>query len=985
MMRHSVQKLLKQRDDMLLLSGSVLLLSSVFFFFGPLQLYIVNITELWFSFWDVFWPSLITFFIVSCILMGLGVLLYRWKKLFYGYDALLCGLGIALYIQGNFLPFPYGILNGNTINWDSYRHEAVISGLVWVLCLAIPLVLIFAFQAKGKQVLKYGSFCVILVQLLVLVTLSATTDFSQSSVPESFLSDNGLYEVSENENVIVFVLDSLDESFLEDIYFKESDFLDFLDGFTWFTNATSSYPNTRGSLPYILTGQFYQNDQPYNEYIVDAWENANHYQIMKEQGYGINIYTPLQSVVSENAKNSIIDNSVMKKIEVSNVFHLEAAILHLTSMRFFPDATKELVWTYNDLFEKLQSSSENGVEPYTWKITNFYQHLLDDKLSTVEGKKFQFIHLDGVHVPYTVLEDLSEDTTEANEITETKGSFNVVCEYLNQLKELGVYDKTYIIITADHGYLSNYPFLLVKPFSSTGELKLNHNPISHTNLIPTIMEGLGECGFGNSVFEQIDNSKAVRRCFRYTMNGEVEWNKEFFTDMEEFHAISTEDNITLLLPTGRIYTDSGITKFELPSNQCLINQPIALNNKGMERFTYFLFHDYGAQENINMLWSVGHFGQGRFKINEVKQDLICRICLGTVYANSQHILVKSHGKVLYDGIATMNIPFLNFSIPKTCIENGEIILDFEFPDACSPSSLGKGPDPRKLGVGFKEILFTEQNRTEEITFTLTGNAEDYIYSGWHKLEKSGCWTNGNSSFMAVLPEKTSNEMEITYLSNPVAGNTKVYCNDKYVGMLPKRDGFSQETVILPAEYLSDLGGQKISFVTDGVTTYLGKGGIDGTDTRPVGIYVSNVRFEVSNREAERKISFEKGGDSQKYLYNGWYEQEEDARWAGETAELIISFPEETSQQMKLNYLTNPAAGDTEVYYNNHYVGTLPHHSVFKQETIVLPAEYKDLSGEQIIRFNTNDATTYLGTGGIDGTDLRTVSIYISEMEFEPVK
>ena len=57
MMRHSVQKLLKQRDDMLLLSGSVLLLSSVFFFFGPLQLYIVNITELWFSFWDVFWPG----------------------------------------------------------------------------------------------------------------------------------------------------------------------------------------------------------------------------------------------------------------------------------------------------------------------------------------------------------------------------------------------------------------------------------------------------------------------------------------------------------------------------------------------------------------------------------------------------------------------------------------------------------------------------------------------------------------------------------------------------------------------------------------------------------------------------------------------------------------------------------------------------------------------------------------------------------------
>ena len=217
--------------------------------------------------------------------MGLGVLLYRWKKLFYGYDALLCGLGIALYIQGNFLPFPYGILNGNTIHWDSYRHEAVISGLVWVLCLAIPLVLIFAFQAKGKQVLKYSSLGITLVQLVALAVLGVTTDFSKSAESNIFLSDEGLLEVSEKQNVVIFLLDAFDESFLDEIRNEDPGFLEFLEGFTCFTDATSSYPNTRGSLPYLLTGQRFMNEKPHNEYLAEAWENSyDYYNTLAETG-----------------------------------------------------------------------------------------------------------------------------------------------------------------------------------------------------------------------------------------------------------------------------------------------------------------------------------------------------------------------------------------------------------------------------------------------------------------------------------------------------------------------------------------------------------------------------------------------------------------------------------------------------------------------------------------------------------------------------
>lgn len=76
-------------------------LTCTFFIFGPIELYVSNITELWFSFGDVLWPSLLTFFIVSIFFFIIGVFLQgRWREY---YICLLVGIGLALYIQGNFI------------------------------------------------------------------------------------------------------------------------------------------------------------------------------------------------------------------------------------------------------------------------------------------------------------------------------------------------------------------------------------------------------------------------------------------------------------------------------------------------------------------------------------------------------------------------------------------------------------------------------------------------------------------------------------------------------------------------------------------------------------------------------------------------------------------------------------------------------------------------------------------------------------------
>jgi len=70
--------------------------------------------------------------------------------------------------------------------------------------------------------------------------------------------------------------------------------------------------------------------------------------------------------------------------------------------------------------------------------------------------KFAYIHLHGSHTPYVMnekAEPAAPGTSSA--IIQTKGCFHIVYEYLDQLKQLGMYENSTIIIFGDHGARKN--------------------------------------------------------------------------------------------------------------------------------------------------------------------------------------------------------------------------------------------------------------------------------------------------------------------------------------------------------------------------------------------------------------------------------------------------------------------------------------------------------------------------------------------------
>ena len=151
---------------------------------------------------------------------------------------------------------------------------------------------------------------------------------------------------------------------------------------------------------------------------------------------------------------------------------------------------------------------------------NFYHYLQQRRINTESLQKtFDFIHLNCSH-------DVSVDLSllypgyaagEADIYTTIRGGFEVMFEYFDQMKALGIYQNSTIIIVADHGrsvegLLTDNQLkdaitsaLLIKPKGVMGEpISFNDTAeLSNANFAASILEiaGIESNKYGDSYFD----------------------------------------------------------------------------------------------------------------------------------------------------------------------------------------------------------------------------------------------------------------------------------------------------------------------------------------------------------------------------------------------------------------------------------------------------------------------------------------------------
>jgi len=453
------------------------------------------------------------------------------------------GLAILLagYIQGNYLNQGLGQLTGDAVIWGDLKPQIAASVICWVGCLVLAVFLWHKAKKAWRGILTIVPFLVILLQGVAFVSVINESANSSKWGPGYFwqavdetLTIDRINEVASDKNAIIIVLDRLDQEFIEEIAEEDPRFFDPLDGFTEFDDFITYYGSTFPSIAGYLTGHLYLYDEPRADYYDYAWANAEFFLTLKERGIDTRIYLDKGAAFDTVYQlGGIASNTFEGQLGINKRIAM-VKLLKLSGYRYAPIFLKHFFWlSPYEFYDSMVLTDKTA--PYMVNDFGYYESLTTNGLSVsdIDQKSFIYIHLQGPHPPLNMDENIQR-VAESTLTGQTKGSFKIVYEYLRQLKELGLYEDSTIVIMGDHGNFIGDDLprpartgLMVKPAGSAGTpIEASHAPVSPAQLHATLMKGLfGDSeGFGETFFDVREGDDVVRgyaiRIWRYEITGD---------------------------------------------------------------------------------------------------------------------------------------------------------------------------------------------------------------------------------------------------------------------------------------------------------------------------------------------------------------------------------------------------------------------------------------------------------------------------------
>ena len=511
----------KKRFSLAILVGTAT--PFVFILFGTYDLFTSNRNEFFFSFTEILGPLILI--TLACTILLTGSLLLLRGRLFNIGTSLLFAVLLAGYIQGTFLNISLGELTGDAIPWERYTSHVLINLIIWAVMMLIPFLLLYFSPKVWSFLLKFVSGTLIGVQILSIIFMAASAPPAPVR-DDMYISNEGIYELADENNVVIFILDRLDNRYIEEVLQDDPQYFDRLDGFVRFTNNMSNYSQTFPSIANMLTGKHHFFDQPQEDFLRRAWTTSEFLPELRSNGFTSKLYTePMWAYWAASDLTDAADNVEEGKLKVKTVLALKK-FLSLSAFRYAPFTLKPFFLTHTAEFSQA-IDVEQDPPAYLIDDFQFYDQLKQQTLTIGEEEKaFTFIHLNGPHAPYNMSETAQEIPMEnASVLTQTKGSFHTVFEYLDQLKKLGKYKDSTVIITGDHGARKDdieplespiVTGLFVKPGGSADTpLQYNNAPVEQDNLRATVMEaaGLDHSAYGPTYFEIDPNANHVRTLY----------------------------------------------------------------------------------------------------------------------------------------------------------------------------------------------------------------------------------------------------------------------------------------------------------------------------------------------------------------------------------------------------------------------------------------------------------------------------------------
>jgi hypothetical protein len=239
-----------------------------------------------------------------------------------------------------------------------------------------------------------------------------------------------------------------------------------------------------------------------------------------------------------------------------------ASVMDAVLFRYAPHVLKQQIFREGRwLLQSVLFPSPLGdkIDRFHLRAFELVENFESNSSTSNSQPTFKLIHLLLPHAPFDLDDQCTPYEEPPRKVSESDlyrkqavCSLRMAFRLFDILKKEGVYDKTMIVLTADHGigmpydgdapkgpmpeFQKAFPLLLVKPFGAKGALQISPHKTWITDLPATVMEGaqLKHSFQGHSVLATSFPEKRLRKFYYYSVDGHHIWFGNSLPDLEEF-------------------------------------------------------------------------------------------------------------------------------------------------------------------------------------------------------------------------------------------------------------------------------------------------------------------------------------------------------------------------------------------------------------------------------------------------------------------
>ena len=484
------------------LTSLVILLSLVvmYLILGPLEIYAGNMLS--FSFGYVtFLPMFVLAGIVVLLVVSAIISLFTGKTY-----KLICvcvtAFSLLSYIQYIFMNTKLMEEDGARLRLDTMGFYPTLNLILWIVIASVIIATLYFVKNKWQSVSVCVCLFIAVMQMVAVVSLIIKC--VNAPAPRYYqLTGEKMFTVAKDENVIVLMPDSFCRKYLLEVTTDDPSYMNIFKDFTYYSNMDSEYHPTFPSVIHLITGHDAYDgltaglSEERVRWQTEAWNSETckvFFDAIKNKGYDFYMNIPSACELF-GAYDDVKDYVKNVEYAESNVdkAKLMKMLFSMSIYRYVPYVIKPPFEYFSWDFAELECY--NG-KVAAYRNEDFYAEAKEGiTIDESTSKKIHVINWHGFHEEYTH-DEFCNPVPNAEEIGITKlqnekGVMLCIETYLDKLKDIGMYDKSTIIIMGDHGKTYDGCVFIKLPNERHEKVIINDEPMVYSGFQQTILDMIG--------------------------------------------------------------------------------------------------------------------------------------------------------------------------------------------------------------------------------------------------------------------------------------------------------------------------------------------------------------------------------------------------------------------------------------------------------------------------------------------------------------